>query len=350
MTDALYRLAFIGFGTVGQGAVEFLYDRAALLHEKYHFAVQVVAVCTARRGTLYRPDGLDPQVLLRVARSGSLLNYPNIHGLYRDLDPLATIRQTNANVIVEVSPTDFKTAEPAVTHCRTAFESGKHLITANKGPLALAYRELDALAKSKYTYFGYEATVMGGTPALQFARETLAGMTISNVRGIINSTTNYILTQMEAGQSYLEALSEAQRLGYAEADPSGDVEGHDAAGKLAILANVVMGGDVKPGDVARTGISKLTTDDVESARRASTRWKLIASTSRKPDGTISAQVRPERLPLTDPLASVNGVTNALTFETDLLGPITVIGAGAGRETGVAIISDLIDLHRHFGRG
>jgi homoserine dehydrogenase len=207
---------------------------------------------------------------------------------------------------------------------------------------------LDSLAKSKNTYFGYEATVMGGTPALQFARETLAGLTITNVRGIINSTTNYILTQMEAGKSYEEALAAAQRMGYAETDPSGDVEGHDAAGKLAILANIFMGGDVKPGDVTRTGISKLTSDDVESARRAGMRYKLIASTSRRADGAINAQVRPERLPVTDPLASVNGVTNALTFETDLLGPITIIGAGAGRETGVAIISDLIELHRRFG--
>ncbi|MHB8627998.1 MAG: homoserine dehydrogenase [Aggregatilineales bacterium] len=348
MTQATYRLAFIGFGTVGQGAVEFLHDRAALLHEKHGFGVRVVAICTARRGSLYRSEGLDPQVLLRVARSGSFHNYPNIHGLNRDLDPLATIQQSNANVIVEASPTDFKSGEPAITHCRTALESGKHLITANKGPVALAFRELAALAESKHVYFGYEGTVMGGTPALQFARETLAGMTISGVRGIINSTTNFMLTQMEAGQSYPDALAEAQRLGFAEADPSGDVEGHDAAGKLAILANVILGGDVKPGDVARTGISKLTADDVESARRAGMRWKLIASTSRKADGTASAQVRPERLPLTDPLASVNGVTNALTFETDLLGPITIVGAGAGRETGVAIMSDLIDLHRHFG--
>ncbi len=349
MTHMIYRLAFIGFGTVGRGAVEFLQDRSALLHEKYGFTVQIVAVCTARRGSLYRAEGLDPLVLLRAARSGAL-TYPDVHGLQRNLDPLATIQQSNADVIVEISPTNFKDGEPAITHCRTAFEAGKHVITANKGPLALAFRELSALAESKSRYFGYEATVMGGTPALQFARETLAGMRVTGVRGIINSTTNFILTQMEAGQSYAEALAEAQERGFAETDPSGDVDGHDAAGKLAILVNVVLGGDVKPGDVKRTGISRLTANDVESARQAGKRWKLIAGASRKADGTVSAEVRPEQVPLTDPLASVNGVTNALTFETDLLGPLTIVGAGAGRETGVAILSDLIDLHRHFGHG
>jgi homoserine dehydrogenase len=339
-----YRLAFIGFGTVAQGAIGYFQDRAELLCTKYGIDVKIVAVCTARRGSLYQPDGLNTATLLQI-KGGSLADYPDAPGLQRNLDATTVIAQSNANVIVEVSPTNFVDAQPALDSCRAAFNAGKHVITANKGPLALAFRELNALAEQKGLYFGYEGTVMGGTPVLQFTRVTLAGLTVSGVRGIINSTTNYILTQMEAGKDYADALADAQRLGFAEADPRGDVDGHDAAGKLTILANVVLGADFKPTDVLRTGIGKLTSDDVESARKDGQRWKLIASATRHANGTVQAQVRPERLPITDPLAGVAGVNAALTFETDLLGPVTIVGAGAGLETGVAILSDLIDLHR-----
>ncbi len=187
---------------------------------------------------------------------------------------------------------------------------------------------------------------MSGTPALRLAREALAGCTISSVRGILNGTTNYILTQMEVGNSYAEALAEAQRLGYAEANPSGDVDGHDAAGKLAILANVILGSTLSPNDVDRTGITQLTSADIDSAKLAGERWKLIGNAAKQADGRVIARVRPERLPLADPLASVGGATNAITYQTDLLGAVTLIGAGAGRmETGFAILSDLLDMHR-----
>ena len=339
-----YRLAFIGFGTVAKGAIGYFLDRADLLRTKYQIEVKVVAIYTARRGSLYQPDGLDLATLLKIA-GGSLLDYPDSPHLQRGLDSRAIITDSNANVIVEVSPTNFVDAQPALDSCRLALQTGKHIITANKGPLALAFRELNSLAEQKGLYFGYEGTVMGGTPVLQFTRVTLAGMTITGVRGIINSTTNYILTEMEAGKGYAEALKDAQRLGFAEADPSGDVDGHDAAGKLTILANVVLGADFKPAEVQRVGISQLTIDDIEAARRSGQRWKLIASAERQAGGTIHAQVRPERLPLSDPLAGVAGVTAALTFQTDLLGPVTIVGAGAGLETGIAILSDLIDMHR-----
>ena len=190
---------------------------------------------------------------------------------------------------------------------------------------------------------------MGGTPVLRMSRDSLAGCTISAARGIVNSTTNYILTQMESGLSYADALAEAQRAGYAETDPRGDVEGFDAAGKIAILANVVFGANVKPSDVQRIGITELTATDVNDARAAGKRWKLIGSILRTSDGSLSVKVAPEQLPLSDALAQVNGTTNALTFETDILGPVTLIGAGAGgRGTGFAILADLIELHRRFG--
>jgi homoserine dehydrogenase len=186
---------------------------------------------------------------------------------------------------------------------------------------------------------------MSGTPALRLAQSALAGCTIREARGILNGTTNYILTQMEGGAAYADALAEAQKLGYAEADPTGDVEGFDAAGKVVIVANTILGGKLTMNDVDRTGISQLTPADIESARANSERWKLIARAQRTDNGIV-ASVKPTRLPITDPLASVGGVTNAITYETDMLGAVTLVGPGAGRrETGYAILSDLLELAR-----
>jgi homoserine dehydrogenase len=342
-------LAFIGFGTVGQGTAAILHEKAAYLKQTYGFEARIVAVSDKLKGAVYHPDGLALDALLSAAASGSLDAYPDAPGLTRGLDSVRTIRETNAQVIIEVSYTDLRTGEPALTHCRAAFAAGKSVILTNKGPVALAYQELSKAAAAKDLYFGFEGTVMSGTPSLRLAREALAGCRITAARGILNGTTNFILTQMEQGQPYAAALAEAQRLGYAEANPSGDVDGHDAAGKLAILANVVFGASLRPEQVHTTGISAITPADIKAAQAAGERWKLIASATVQGIGdtaTITAQVQPERLPVSDALAGVGGVTNAITYETDLLGPVTLVGPGAGRaQTGFAILSDLLELHR-----
>jgi homoserine dehydrogenase len=337
------RLALIGFGTVGQGLAEILHSSVAALAAQHNFRASIVAVSDLLKGAVYHPDGLDIAALLEAGRAGKLAQYPEQPGLVRGLDALATIRQSNADTIIEVSYTDLKTGEPALSHVRAAFDAGKNVIVTNKGPVALAYKELAARAALKGLYFGYEGTVMSGTPALRLARTALAGCTISEVRGILNGTTNYILTRMESGTSYAGALAEAQRMGYAEADPTGDVEGFDAAGKVVIVANVILGASLRMDDVDRTGITALTPADIDAARAASERWKLVARARRTPDGII-ASVRPERLLLSDPLAAVGGVANAITYETDMLGSVTLVGPGAGRrETGFAILSDLLEL-------
>jgi homoserine dehydrogenase len=221
-----------------------------------------------------------------------------------------------------------------------------HVITANKGPAALHLKELRALAAAKGLFLGIEGTVMAGTPSLRLGWAALQGNDVSMVRGIVNGTTNYMLTQMAQGLDYAEALAEAQRLGYAEADPTGDVEGHDAAGKAAILANVLMNAGLRPADVACKGISGIRAADVAEAAAAGECWKLIAEVRRAADGTVTAQVQPMRLPLSHPLAGVSGATNALTYTTDLLGDVTIIGAGAGGvATGFAVVGDLLALHR-----
>jgi homoserine dehydrogenase len=339
------RLALIGFGTVGQGLAEILWADRETLAAQQGVEFEIVAVSDLLKGTLFNPNGLNLADLLEAARTGSLAAYPNSRGLERSLDSLATITQSNADVVIEVSYTDLKTGEPALSHVKAAFAAGKHAIITNKGPIALAYQELSQLAAQKGLFFGYEGTVMSGTPSLRLANMALAGTAISEARGILNGTTNYILTKMESGATYADALADAQKLGYAEADPTGDVEGFDAAGKLVILANTVLGGKLNMEDVDRTGITQLAPADIEAARAAGQRWKLIARANKTPEG-VTASVRPERLPITDPLAGVSGATNAVTYETDKLGPVTLIGPGAGRkETGFAILSDMLALAR-----
>ncbi len=341
-----HKLAFIGFGTVGQGLAEILRDKGDDLRKRYDFKAQVVAISTLTKGGIYHPDGLDIDTTLRTLQdTGSLHSYPNTPGLVKGWDSLTTIRNSNADTIVEAAWTDLDTGEPGISHVRTAFETGKHVVTTNKGPVALAYHELKTLAESRGLQWGIEGTVMAGTPALRLARTALPGCQINRIRGILNGTTNFILTQMENGAAYADALAEAQHLGYAEADPTADVEGLDALGKLLILAAVVMETPLSKEDVACQGITHLTAEDVTHARAEGNRWRLIAALQR--DGSrLEAEVGPQAVPKTNPLAGVSGATNAITYATDTLGEVTLVGPGAGRqETGFALLTDLLDIHR-----
>lgn len=339
-----HKLAMIGFGTVGQGLAQILLDKKEGLRN-LGVETQLVAVSTLSKGSLYHPEGLDLAELLAAAKTGSLAHYPNTPGLQRGWDNLKIIHQSNADTVVEVSYTNLTTGQPAIDYCRAAFESGKNIVTANKGPVALAYHELAALAQAKGVRFGIEGTVMSGTPALRLPLVTLAGNDIREVRGIFNGTTNFILTKMEEGLSYTAALKQAQELGYAEADPTADVEGHDAAGKVVILANVVMNVSLAQSEVSCRGISQLTGADIQQAQAEGKRWKLIGRV-KKEGAQVIASVQPEALPLSDPLANVMGATNAITYECDLSGPITLVGAGAGSvQTGFALLIDLINIAR-----
>ncbi len=338
-----HKIALIGFGTVGQGLVEILATRADELRTRYGVRFVVVAVSDLLKGSLYAPGGLDGATLLDLVRAGRPLSeYPPTAGLVTGWDSLQTIRDALADTVVEVSWTDVKTGQPAIDHCMAAFASGKHAVLTNKGPVALAYRRLHDAAAAAGRQFFFEGTVMSGTPAIRLAHQALAGCRIVNIQGILNGTTNYILTRMEAGDSYASALAAAQHMGYAEADPTADVEGFDSLAKVVILANVLLGADLAVSAVPRQGITHLTPADIETARTRGERWKLIGHIDQAADGTVHARVQPQSLPVTHPLAHVDGVTNAITYTTDLLGPVTLIGPGAGRlETGFAILSDLL---------
>ena len=335
------RLILIGFGVVGSGLAQILRDKAPQLDADYGFRPLVIGVVTGSRGSLYRDAGLELNALLEAGAGGDFTSYPDSPGLLRDISAREMIQVGKANVLVEASPTNLETGQPALEYCHLALENGAHVVLANKGPVALDYAGLQAKARKSGLMLRCEATVMAGTPVMALATEGLAGCEIRSARGILNGTTNYILTQMEDGMAYADALRQAQELGFAETDPSGDVDGWDAAGKVLILANALFGSHLKMDDLDVSGISGVTVDDINEAGSAGERYKLIATAT--PNG---GSVKAKRIPLSDPLASVGGATNAITLETDLMGAVTLIGAGAGKlETGAALLADLLSIHR-----
>jgi len=340
------KLVMIGFGVVGQGLAEILRAKRDDLQTRHGFAPTIVGVATRSRGSLLRLDGLDPDGLLAAMLSGGLDAYPDAAGLERGLLPQDILTASGADVMVETSYTNLDTAQPALDYCRAALNANMHVVMANKGPVALAYDELAELAARHGKHLGFEATVMAGTPSLRLALNALAGCEIREARGILNGTTNYILTEMESGMSYANALAQAQALGYAEADPGGDVDGWDAAAKALIVARAVFGVPLSLSDLDVSGISAITPEDVAAARAAGERWKLIAHVTLE-----GGSVRAQRIPISHPLAGVSGPTNAITYTTDLLGDVTLVGPGAGRQqTGFGLLADLLDIQRdHLSR-
>lgn len=334
----IIKLGMIGFGNVAHGFIQALIEKKTFFRKEMGLEFLVTSITDIRYGTIYDPDGLPVEKLASV-RDFSEMD----QSLFREWNTIQMIRNAESDVIIELSYTDLKTGEPAVLHCQEALLSGKHVITSNKGPIALHYSMLKGLARDNGVKIGCEGTVMSGTPALRLATDSLLPTGITEIKGILNGTTNFILTEMENGSTYDDALKEAQRLGYAEADPSGDVEGFDTAGKIAILAHLVFGTFIKPEDINREGISDITLEDIKDAQKANMHWKLIGAL-KKTDKGLEASVKPVMLPEDNPLSAIRGAGNAIQYRTDLLGEITLIGPGAGRkETAAALIEDLLHI-------
>ncbi|MFQ6083798.1 MAG: homoserine dehydrogenase [Candidatus Aminicenantia bacterium] len=341
-----YKIGLIGCGTVGQGFLKILNDKEIFLKEKYNFEGKVVGICDKLKGSIILPQGIDLSRLLEILDQGKRIDdyLEGSENKAEALDPVEVIEKCGADIIVEVTYTDIQTGEPATTYIKEALQRGKHVVTSNKGPVALYYSKLKELAERNNVFFRFEGTVMSGTPIFNLVEDAFVGNEIFEIKGILNGTTNFILSKMEEGMEYKEALKLAQELGYAEADPTADVEGFDALAKLVILSNVLLGGNIKPADVKREGITGISKEDVLKAKREGCRYKLIAS-AQKEKKKILATVAPEKIPLTDPLAGVSGATNALTFDLDLLGKVTIQGPGAGKiETGYSILVDILNIH------
>ena len=337
------RLLFLGFGTVGQGLAELLLAKRDELKKRYGLDWTVTGIADTLKGNAYDAKGIDLAKALELAAKGESLTALDRGG--KGWDALAMAKHAEADVLLEATYTDIKTGEPATSHIRAVLERGVNVVTTNKGPLALHYRELADLAAKRKVEFLFEGTVMSGTPVLNLLRETLAGAEILEMQGILNGTTNYILTRMEEGLSYEAALAKAQELGYAEAVPDADVLGWDALAKVTILANVVFGASLKPTESPCEGITKITAADIAKAKADGKRYKLIGRVWRE-GGAVKAAVAPRLVDLSQPLAGVMGATNAVAIRTDALGEVTIVGPGAGKaQTGFSMLTDLLHIVR-----
>jgi homoserine dehydrogenase len=339
------RLSLVGFGVVGQGFAELLTTKHTYLKQHYGVDITLVGVANARHGFIYRHDGLHiPTLLELTAKQRPLTEYPGITHWDSALEGL---RATSADMLVEVTPTNLRDAEPGMSHIREALSKGMHVVTANKGPAALAATEFFRLARQHGAQLRMESTVMSGTPVISTIRDGMAGARVYAMRGILNGTTNYILSAMASGRDYAEALADAQTKGYAETDPTADVEGYDTVAKTLILAALVFGYTLKQEQVVRQGITTITREKIQAAHNQDKRLKLIASLrllsgDDGQEGALEARVEPTVLPLTDPLARVDGVMNALTIQADTLSEVTIIGPGAGRiQTGQGLLADVL---------
>ena len=324
-------ITIFGFGAVGQGVAEVLLKRRGQL-EKLIGEYRVVAV-TDSKGSVVDQNGVDLLKAIKRKEKGSFDGEKTIE----------VIEKIDFDVAIEVTPTNVETGEPGLTHILKSIEKGANVITSNKGPLVVAFKEIKKLAEKKGVKLGYEATVGGAMPLIKLAKLDLVGNDIKAIKGVLNGTCNYILTRMEREKmTYAQVLSEAQELKIAEADPSYDVEGIDSAAKLVILANAVMGVDASFKDVEVVGITRITPEAFEIAANKNYTIRLIAEAN-KEKGFL--KVSPRLLPRNHPLA-IEGTMNAALIRTDLAGDVVVMGKGAGKyETASAVISDLVEFYR-----
>ena len=333
------RIILIGYGVVGQGLARILRHRHSENLQDYGFNPKIVAIVD-RGGAAVDPKGLSLEETLEYKKKGTVAAIPKVG--HSKLTPLEIIESVEAEVVVEATPTNVKNAEPALSHIKSAFKTGKHVVTTNKGPLALEMPSLTELAEHNNVYLRFSGTVGGGTPVLELAKKCLAGDKIVSIRGILNGTTNYILTEMaEKSISFQEALGRAQELGYAETDPSMDIDGTDSACKIVIMANWIMNKKLTLADVKVKGIRDVKLEALEKAAKKGNTIKLIGSIN------TSAQVTPTEISRHNPLC-VSGVLNAVTYVSEFAGEETIIGRGAGgMETASAVLRDLLDIRHNL---
>ncbi len=331
------RLAVIGLGNVGHALVGLLRERGDQVREEYGLDLRITGVASRSLGLVTDADGLD----LADLDDGRVPA-----GEPYDVDGIGTwLERARADVLIELSPVDLVAGEPAVGFLRTALERGIHGVTANKGPIVHAFRELTDLAEHRGVRFRFESATADCLPVYSLYRESLPLERPTRVRGLLNGTTSVILEAIEAGATFAEGVAEAQRRGIAEADPSLDVDGLDAAVKVVAIANVLMGADLRLADLEVTGIRDLDEDDVRTAAGEGTPIRLVALVE-SVDGQVSGRVAPARLQRDDPFAGLGSMALGLHFEGDLMPGLTVIGHDlTPRSTAYGVLADVVSVLR-----
>jgi len=321
------RIALIGFGNVGRALARMIVRTRA--------PFSVTAIGTRSHGAVVEPRGIPLETILA--------------GTDLPQRALPAIGELPADVLVELTTLDPRTGEPALGYIRDALNAGMYVVTANKGPIARAYRELDALANQRGRMLRFEATLADCLPVFTLRRSALPLAEIREIRGIVSSTNNYILSRCAEGDDFADALAQAQRLGIAEADPRNDLEGHDAAAKATILANVLMDGDLRPEDVAREVVDERTGARARVAARDGDRMRPVI-TVRREAGSVTARFAPERVEPEDPLYAIDGFSMGLVFDTDLAGRVVVqLHDPHVDQVAYAVLTDLLEIRASIAR-
>ena len=334
-----YNLALLGFGNVGRALARLLWRKQAELQSRYDITFSVTGIATGRHGAAVNPAGLDYIRAAELIEAGESLAILSTIPIRDNSDFL---RACAADVLFENTPVNHMTGQPAIDHLHLALELGMHAVTANKGPVVHAYRELTEFAKTRHKKFLFESTVMDGAPIFSLFRSTLPAAQLLGFRGILNSTTNLILGRMESGESFDEAVNYAQSVGLAETDPAADVDGWDAAIKVAALISVLMDIPFTPQQVDRTGIRGITPAMLAAARAEGKRWKLVCTAGRE-ENQAKGRVAPELVSASSTLYSVEGSSSVVEFHTDTLASLSIVEGNPGPETtAYGLLADFVN--------
>lgn len=339
------KIAFVGFGNVGKALAQLMIQKETELLEQYDLTFTVMGIATGKHGTAINAQGIDLKAVLEILGDGEQKDIAKLTAGQAAVNSIEFIEQCDADVLFENTPVNYETGQPAVDHIRRALKRGMHVVTANKGPVVHAHQELTNLASVVGRRFYFESAVMDGAPIFSLFREALPAARVNKFHGVLNSTTNLILTRMETGESFDQAVLYTQKIGIAETDPSGDIDGWDASVKVAALATVLMGIPLKPQDVQRQGIRHITPQMVADAAKQDKRWKLVCSASRTVAG-IQANVHPELVERSSPMYAIEGTTSIIQFETDVLGRLSIIEENPGpKTTAYGCLADFVNAVR-----
>ena len=342
----LLRVCMTGFGNVGQKFCVLLEEKKDELERAYHRRILVTGIATRSKGSLANPDGLSIPELLRELEENGHFDAGSPDYIENGPDAVPVMMDVSkADVFIEMSTLSIADGQPAAGYIEAAFDRGMHVITANKGPEAWHFKKLNDRAEREHLLFLYETIVMDGTPVFNLVKETLHGNRILGMRGILNSTSNYIFSCLKNGLSYEDAVRAAQERGIAEADPSLDMDGWDGAAKICALANILMDAGITPEDVAVESAAAVTAEDFKRAEQEGQCIKYLCEAMRDPDsGKLHVSVKPVKLPLSHPFATVDGTSAAITLYTDLAGELTILQTNPGLlQTAYGVYSDLITL-------
>lgn len=335
-----YKLAMLGFGNVGQAFVRLITRKADQLRGQYGVTLTVTAIATGSHGRAINPSGIDLEQALALMTANQSLDA--LSTVPAPTDNLAFIKASQADILLENTPVSYADGQPALDHIRTAIQLGMHAVTANKGPVVHGYHALSALAAQQGVRFLFESTVMDGAPVFGVYREALPAANVTHISGVLNSTTNLILTRMENGESFDQAVAYAQSIGIAETDPSGDVDGWDSSVKISALITVLMDTPFTPDKVNRTGIRGITPTRIAEAKAQGKRWKLLCEAWRENDQVI-ARVAPAMVATDNPAYTIDGTTSIVTMESDVLGALSLLEADPGpHTTAYGLLADLLN--------